>query len=348
MENAEVLFEMEAKLEKGFPDIKTPSDIDLSDVDERDRLFVTMPIMPVGATSRNGRKYDDAIVADMVRQINEERPAGFYGHIPADKRSTHHEPAAIRWVAAEIVGGKAWGKFVVTRQDAREDIRWAKRTNARIGTSIYGMAEMDGGKVRKITLESIDLAAVNRLGVPEAAARPVFTAEMAGAEGEDDVTEQQVAELTGQRDSLQVQVSELTARAEAAEQARTHAENQLQVMEGIAEGLRTTIGELKAKELEREIDDLVISIVPVEEMRDVLRELLTGSQSVLAAQKKAEQFMAGAAYQKLAKALAAEQMGPGAIVAPKAEETSEREKLIERALAEGKKAAAERGWTASK
>lgn len=339
MENAEVLYEMEAKLEKGFPDIKTPSDIDLSDVDERDRLFVTMPIMPVGATSRNGRKYDDAIVADMVRQINEERPAGFYGHIPADKRSTHHEPAAIRWVAAEIVDGKAWGKFVVTRPDAREDIRWAKRTNARIGTSIYGMAEMDGGKVRKITLESIDLAAVNRLGVPEAAARPVFTAEMAGAEGEEDVSEQQVAELTGQRDTLLVQVSELTTRAEAAEQARA-------ALEVTVSEQQTVLAELKAQALKRDIDDLVTALVPVEEMRDVVRELVIGADSVETAKASAEKFMAGAAYQKLAKALAAEQMGPGAIVAPKAEEVSEREAMITRALEEGKKAAAARGWTA--
>lgn len=345
MENAEVLFEMEARLEKGFPDIKTPSDIDLSDVDERDRLFVTMPIMPVGATSRNGRKYDDAIVADMVRQINEERPAGFYGHIPADKRSTHHEPAAIRWVAAEIVDGKAWGKFVVTRPDAREDIRWAKRTNARIGTSIYGMAEMDGGKVRKITLESIDLAAVNRLGVPEAAARPVFTAEMAGAEGEEDVSEQ-IAELTGQRDALQTQVGELTARAEAAETARTAAETQVSELQTQLAETAQALAELKAGALKREIDDLVTSLVPVAEMRDVVRELVIGAESVDAAKAKAEAFMAGPAYQKLAKALAAEQMGPGAIVAPKAEEPSEREKLIERALEEGHKAAAARGWTA--
>jgi hypothetical protein len=345
MENAEVLFEMEAKLEKGFPDIKTPSDIDLSDVDERDRLFVTVPIMPVGATSRNGREYNDAIVADMVRQINEERPAGFYGHIPADKRSTHHEPAAIRWVASEISNGTAYGKFIVTRPDAREDIRWAKRTNARIGTSIYGMAEMDGGKVRKITLESIDLAAVNRLGVPEAAARPVFTAEMAGAEGEEDVSEQ-IAELSGQRDALQTQVGELTARVETAETARVAAETVVSELQTQLAETTQALAELRAGALKRDIDDLVTALVPVEEMRDVVRELVTGADSVDAAKAKAEAFMAGPAYTKLAKALAAEQMGPGAIVAPKAEETSEREQMIARALDEGKKAAAARGWTA--
>lgn len=323
---SEVLFEMVSELKRGFPDIKTPDDVDLSDVPEGDRVFATLPLMPLNARSRNGRSYPESVVRDVVRQINEERPVGNYGHIPEHLRSTHHEPAAIRWIAAEIKDGMAWGKFVATRADAREDVLWAKRTKGRLGTSIYGTAEYNGETVARVVLESIDLGSPQRLGIPEAAARPLVTAEM--MEGDSDM--EQVAELTRQRDGLQEQVATLTARAAELEQRVTAYEQVVAETDAIktrAAELEAQVAEyerevqefrtLKARDLNRQIDDAVAEAVKVDALRPLVRGMVAGAESIETARTRIAEIVGSEFYKAAAEKIVQAEMGPSAVVPPK-------------------------------
>jgi hypothetical protein len=199
----------EATLRGSFPAIPLPEDISIEDFGA-DPMFVTLPIMPVGARSRNERTYTRPAVEAIVRQVNENRPSGFWGHLPVEEYSTRYDVPAVRWLAAEIVDNVAWGKLVAITTEAKEHFRTAKAANARVGTSIYAWGEMEGESVLTLDLESIDLADPARVGILDAVSVPHLTAEMTETTGEADMAALQ--EVEQERDALRAQVAELQGK----------------------------------------------------------------------------------------------------------------------------------------
>jgi len=158
-----------------YPEIKLPADVDTT----TDPLFVTLPVGQIDARSQNRRNYRRAAMENLRDQVNERRPEGMWGHLRDDEISTEYKPPAIRWLAAVIdEQGIVWAKGRPLTDAAREYYRLAKLDNARVGTSIFAWAEMEGDDVIGLDLITIDLADPARVGIPMTAARPLITTEM--------------------------------------------------------------------------------------------------------------------------------------------------------------------------
>jgi hypothetical protein len=136
-------------------------------------LFVTLPIAQVG-TSRNGRHYDAALVAEIAAQVNRDRPGGGLGHIAEGERATRYDRPEVLWLGATVRGGVAYGKGYIPpyATATRDFLRRARAAGHPVGTSIYGrwrqvwdaalgaMKVLAGG-----TLEAIDFVPPSRAGV---------------------------------------------------------------------------------------------------------------------------------------------------------------------------------------
>jgi hypothetical protein len=177
----QILFETASAL-NGAPDIPLPKDISLDSLKEIDPnpMFITLPIGKVGVTSGNNRTYPRKAIESLVNSVNTNRPGGIKGHLRDDERAYKFELPSVLWLAAEIdSNGLAWGKAMVVDPDTKQYFNVAKATGAKVATSIYGTAEMNGNEVTNLEIESIDLAHPKRAGVPEAVAKAVVTSEMA-------------------------------------------------------------------------------------------------------------------------------------------------------------------------
>ncbi len=159
----------------GLPPVPFAPGIDLAALTQGDAapLFVTLPIAQVG-TSRNGRHYDAALVAEIAAQVNRDRPGGGLGHIAEGERATRYDRPEVLWLGASVVGGVAYGKGYIPpyARDTRDFLRRARAAGHPVGTSIYGrwqqvwdtalgaMKVLAGG-----TLEAIDFVPPARAGV---------------------------------------------------------------------------------------------------------------------------------------------------------------------------------------
>lgn len=246
----ETLFEVSV-LRGTYPTIPLPDG--MAEAFGENAMFVTLPIGRVGARSRNGRTYTREAVQAIVNAVNTNRPEGRWGHLRDEDRPYAYGSPAIRWLAAMIdESGVAWAKGYPVTEEAREHFRVAKIAGSRVGTSVYGFGRMDGDNVVDFELETIDLAAPDRVGIPETAAEPIITKETEDEEIMEitlkDVPEavrQQILEQHGQQQSaervsemetqvttLTEQVAELTkerdaARGEASTLLVTYAKSQI-------------------------------------------------------------------------------------------------------------------------
>jgi len=136
-------------------------------------LFVTLPIAQVG-TSRNGRYYDAAVVAEIAAQVNRDRPGGILGHISEGERATRYDRPEVLWVGAVVRGDVAYGRGYIPpyATATRDFLRRAKAAGHGVGTSIYGQWQQVHdtalGALRVLTggtLESIDFVPPTRAGM---------------------------------------------------------------------------------------------------------------------------------------------------------------------------------------
>lgn len=204
-----------SELRGSYPSIALPDG--MAEQFGEDAMFVTLPIGKVDARSRNGRTYTREAVQAIVDAINTNKPEGRWGHLRDEDRPYTYEAPAIRWLAAIIdMNGVAWAKGVPVTAEAREHFRIAKIAGSRVGTSVYGFGRMDGDRVVDFELETIDLAAPDRVGIPETAAEPMITKETNEDDDMGDITlndvpedvRQQIIEQAGQKQDL-ARLSEL-------------------------------------------------------------------------------------------------------------------------------------------
>jgi hypothetical protein len=183
MPTFELMMEAQHVFDGRFPDIPVPESLKSlpASLGDTDPVFMTLPIGRVDAESRNGRKYPRAAVEAMVEAINKNKPGGQKGHLRETDRPYTFDVPPIMWLAAELDStGTAWAKAYVMPQakDVRDYVKARKAAHAAVGTSLYGMGEMDDdGTVTKLEIETIDLVHPQRVGVPMASSVPVITAE---------------------------------------------------------------------------------------------------------------------------------------------------------------------------
>lgn len=204
------------ELRGSYPTVSIAGDIDYDALIAGDPspMFLTIPIGKAGVTSGNQRYYDDAFVTELERQTLANKPIGLMGHLPTADRATAFPPEAVHWVGATRQGDTLWGKAYVVPGPVRERIARYKAQGKAIATSIDAFAEgvwdatlaayrMDAKSLR---LNQIDIAPADRAGIPDLAAVPLLTSEMAEQPPQPEPETEQEPEM----DKLQV-INEMTA-----------------------------------------------------------------------------------------------------------------------------------------
>lgn len=177
------------ELRGGYPDVPYAPGVDIAELTagDSDPMFLVLPIGKAGVTSGNGRHYDEAFLQELERQTIERRPVGLMGHLRPEDRATAFPEEAIHWLGAARQGDLLWGKGYVPPGAVRDRIRRYKAQGKAIATSIDALAEgvwdetvkahrMDAKTLR---LGQIDIAPADRAGIPDLAAVPLLTTEMA-------------------------------------------------------------------------------------------------------------------------------------------------------------------------
>lgn len=168
-----------------FPDVPIADGVNMDELRalDPDPVFITLPVVPkVGAVSKNGLLYDEALVKSIETQINAKRPGGRFGHLREEERDTAFPIPEGMWLGAKREGDTLWAKAYV-HGAAREHVKRLKAVGGSIATSIYGKGSYeatDTKGVRRLTnfdLESLDFAPPERAALGYAAA-PIVTSEM--------------------------------------------------------------------------------------------------------------------------------------------------------------------------
>lgn len=136
---------------------------ELADGDD-DPMFVTIEVINEGR-SGNGRLYTREAIDKICRQINEERPNGYLGHLSLEERKTKYPAPQTMWLGAvaKEVNGKyrlfAKGYVLPDATSLRTYLRKAKIAGKNVAVSIYGKVHRVARGVADMTslaLESID------------------------------------------------------------------------------------------------------------------------------------------------------------------------------------------------
>jgi hypothetical protein len=318
---AEVLATYISEMRGSFPDVPLADGVDLDAIKANDPnpMFVTLPLVHEGAKSDKGFTWKAADVRRVVSEIVTKRPEGILGHVKPEERSHRYDLPAVRWVGAILdEHGIAWGKALVTETRAKDYFRTAKATNARVGTSVYGVRGTKG--LEDMTLESIDFGHPDRLGNPSAAAVPQITSELS-QEGEPPMSDNDnklVSELTTQRDAAQRLVSETEGKLADAQKLiaelkgkETELANLGEIVAEfngatVADKISALVAQVKAAadgERKRAVEGVVAELVKLEELRPlVIAEL--GSADADSAKGLITEIMARPHFKALSAALA--------------------------------------------
>jgi hypothetical protein len=315
-------------------------------------VFVTLPLLETGAVSRHGRRYGEAAVRAVVEQVNANKPGGILGHMSNAERSTRFDLPSLMWVGATYQDGKAWGKAYIPpyADNVRQYVVKSKARRAKIATSIYGSAVMDGADVRSLELESIDLADPTRAGVGAAVAEPIITSEMSDSQEGDmpEGTSELISELRGERDTarqqtqtLQTQINEMQGRIGELE---PHAAVVTAIREMIPSGdivqtireMQTAFAEVQRLRLAEQIDTAVTTalgdIAQNERGAVLIREMVGPVENADAATARVKHLLTTDHVQAMLKALVSEMGGPGAIVGGQGQgQTDQRQQMADNA-----------------
>lgn len=352
----EILAEMSWSFAGKPPDVHLSSDIEVEEWrhtdgsnDPADKpMFVTLPLLKVGTTSRNGLNWDRPSALRVVHEINSKRPGGNLGHMPPEKRSTDYKLPVLRWLGAMLdeKTGLVWAKAYVPKyaQDVREFLADAKRARARVGTSVYGMRGEKG--LVDLNLEDVDLGHADRVSHPNAAAVPHITAEMLDEsndkrdnKGENpNMSEVQgdslklVSELTTARDTALRQISDLTSKVGERDNTISEMQKRDTVLKGV-EGLVSEFAgadvtakvtalvaelrDLRQKQAKAQVDGWIaeaIKAVELEALRPTIIAQMGEVDSADKAKARVTELMAREDIKEIAEALVLKTAGGRAIV----------------------------------
>ena len=243
-----------------FPDVPIAAGVDMEALraHDPDPMFISIPIIPqIGATSRNGLLYDDALAAAIVAQINEKRPDGIWGHLKEEDRSTAFPEPAATWVGAIRDGATVWAKALINGS-AKERIRRLKATGGQIATSIYGKGEFEPvsqgvRRLKNFELESLDFAPPARAALRNGS-QPILTAELEQEIPDVDKT-QIIAELTVNEipSHLRTQIVESASLVTELRQAVSDRDT-------LVAELQTSVAEFRRREVDLAIDAKVAEL----------------------------------------------------------------------------------------
>src|ERR1041385_7450385 len=97
---AELLARYVSEFRAGFPNVPFAPGVDAEGIksDDPDPMFVTLPLVAVGAKLGNSdERWTKPDVENLVKEIQIKRPEGILGHVAAEKRSTEYTLPSARW-----------------------------------------------------------------------------------------------------------------------------------------------------------------------------------------------------------------------------------------------------------
>lgn len=254
-----------------FPDVPIAAGVDLEALKETDDnpMFVTLPVIPeIGAVSKNGLLYDDALAKSIEEQINTKRPGAIFGHIKDEDRDTAYPHPSGFWVGAQRVGNTLWAKAYIHSQSAKEHIKSLRMVGGSIATSIYGkhggMEQVKDGvrRLKSFTLESLDFAPPERAALGYGAAPNVTSEFEEGDQPSEDLNmatrEEVIAGLTA--GDVPAQVREQIIR-EAQPASDPAVVQELADMRTLNQTLQTQIAEMRVREFDSALDSEVAKLI---------------------------------------------------------------------------------------
>jgi hypothetical protein len=331
--------------ERGFPQIQIPADVNMELLTEGDAnpMFITLPIMRVGATSRNKSKtssgkmrhrvYGREAAEALVRSVSENRPTGIAGHPELGQRS--REAAAIRWLGARLEGETVWAKFYVLphRQDLREMLRTAMAANSKVATSLMGSIKgiRENGEVIDLNPTHIDLVDASEAGIPQLGSVPIATSESLE---EDNVEIQElmngfnttVAELANVRRDLSERDSTISELNQQVQELRVVQEtvsslSELLGTDDVVAGVRemhtelTTLrGVANGAAIAEAVTAALGEVANNEAGASLIREMVGDVADATAATARVQELLGMGHIQAALKAMAVSESGPAAIV----------------------------------
>lgn len=318
----QLLFEQSTKLRgtpgKDYPVIPTPEDVNLEGLE--DPYFITLPIGRIGARSRgSGRLYGESAVKSLVKQVNEQRPEGGWGHMKPSELGFTYQPPAIRWLAATLEpDGRAWGKAIVLTTEARALYEMATATNARVGTSVWGPPPtLKGNEVIDFKLFRIDIADPNLAGIEDAVGVPHVTREMTGDDKMEEVNAKEfvgemtarVTALTTERDAALARIKELEAHepmiAEMSTILGTEPSGLIKRVREIAAELDTA----RRESLIGQIEEMVRKQVKPDRAANMVIEMVSGAEDLAAAEVRLKAVLAKEFVKAFIEAASVEEQG---------------------------------------
>jgi hypothetical protein len=263
---------IDSQLKGAYPEIALPKDIEVGS----DEVFVTLPVGAFNAESLNGHTYSKSAMQDMLDQINERRPESNWGHLSEYEMGLRYNNPPMRWLAATEQNGVIYAVGRALTDEARTYYKRAKMDNARVGTSLFAWAEMEGDTVTHLDLITIDLADPARVGVPLTSAKPVVvTTEMTKPEGEEkDMLEERVRELLKLEASADVEKAVEAVIEQQAEQASKVTELQSELEKAKAE--TAEVQKINAELLGLSLTYIIENSVKLEENRPIIRDIIAG------------------------------------------------------------------------
>lgn len=341
---SELLFSLVSELKGTPPDVPFAPGVDVDGLkaDDPDPMFLTLPIVKVGGVSGNGFTWERPDVENVVREINAKKPEGIEGHVTLAERSSKYVLPKVRWLGAALIGDTAYAKGYIPRTAAetREYLRVAKRSGARVGTSVYGLRGKRG--LSDMSLESIDFGHPDRLGLPDAAAVPHLTSEMQTNTQPieepimpNDGELKLVSELTSAKDNALRQVSEMITKLGEKDQQISELQKRDKLFGDIEQLIAEIDGETapaKVKKLVAELAETrklarqavvkewvekAIEAVELEELRPTIIAQMGEVDSLKMAEKRVAELMERPDIKLIAEALLTRVAGPKAFVGGK-------------------------------
>jgi len=144
---------------------------------DKDPMFVTIEALNT-SVSKSKRKYTPAVIQEIAKQINANKPDAYEGHLTESERGTKRPKPQTIWLGAAVksVGGKmrlfVKGYVLPYAKELKGYLRAAQAAGKKVAVSIYGQAKQvwDGANkvynMSEFRLESIDWARSGSEGVP--------------------------------------------------------------------------------------------------------------------------------------------------------------------------------------
>lgn len=267
-----------------FPDVPIAAGVNLDELRQTDDdpFFVTLPVIPeIGAVSKSGLLYDDALADRVIEQINRKRPGGRLGHLKAEDRGSAYPIPEGIWVGAMRHGNGVWAKSYIPPGPARDHMRRIKAVGGQISTSIYGEGSYEAVRpgVRRtpdFELETLDFAPPERAALGHGAT-PIVTAEMNQTmEIEMPTKDEIIAELrpTDIPTPIRQQIIDQHEQDTGQQRRISELENQVADRDTVIAELRSAVEKQRIAEFNTALDEQIAELTPWETKTDAGKEKL--------------------------------------------------------------------------